>query len=273
MGRLRAEAMDTHPNGAYYDASTPRASPYPVSDTFPPSRHLSTDNGDQRNPLQQQLPEAPSDYPNAPPPQPRETYHDAPSNTLDQQSLPGVDANLVAQITQNVLNQLRNTNEAGASNTPTTAVPRMPNHTSHDRAPSTGSRRGDPPLHNPTPLSPAQSRMSPAQPRMSPPAQGRDAIPPSSPSKYAERARHEAADTREEERWPRSPVSAESEEASPTGASEKRAKPSREPTYVGAITDPTTLEKIWRALFDEEGRPTARLGQFLRGLATHLVCA
>ena len=34
---------------------------------------------------------------------------------------------------------------------------------------------------------------------------------------------------------------------------------------------PTTLEKIWQPLFTDDGKPTARLGQFLRGLALHIV--
>lgn len=40
------------------------------------------------------------------------------------------------------------------------------------------------------------------------------------------------------------------------------------------VSDPeaTTLEKIWQPLFDSEGQPTHRLGQFLRGLAIHIVC-
>jgi len=33
----------------------------------------------------------------------------------------------------------------------------------------------------------------------------------------------------------------------------------------------TTLERIWQPLFDAEGKATARAGQFLRGLALHLV--
>lgn len=37
-----------------------------------------------------------------------------------------------------------------------------------------------------------------------------------------------------------------------------------------ASSSPTTLEKIWGPLFDD-GKPTARLGQFLRGLALHIV--
>ena len=33
----------------------------------------------------------------------------------------------------------------------------------------------------------------------------------------------------------------------------------------------TPIEKMWQRLFDVQGQPTARLGQFLRGLAVHLV--
>lgn len=48
---------------------------------------------------------------------------------------------------------------------------------------------------------------------------------------------------------------------------EARPKPpSRETT----VTEMTTLEKIWGKLF-EEGKPTKRLGQLLRGIAVHLV--
>jgi hypothetical protein len=35
--------------------------------------------------------------------------------------------------------------------------------------------------------------------------------------------------------------------------------------------EPTTLEKIWQPLFDVNGEPTERLGQFLRGLALHII--
>lgn len=35
--------------------------------------------------------------------------------------------------------------------------------------------------------------------------------------------------------------------------------------------DLSPIEKMWQQLFDETGRPTPRLGQFLRGLAMHLV--
>ena len=32
------------------------------------------------------------------------------------------------------------------------------------------------------------------------------------------------------------------------------------------------LDKTWGRLFDVDGRATPRLGQFLRGLANHIVC-
>jgi hypothetical protein len=51
-------------------------------------------------------------------------------------------------------------------------------------------------------------------------------------------------------------------------------QPSRSrPVMAGMATDAeaTTVEKIWQPLFDSNGMPTARLGQFLRGLALHIV--
>lgn len=64
--------------------------------------------------------------------------------------------------------------------------------------------------------------------------------------------------------------------------------PTRRSSNASSLTDPlsydqqhvaraktddeeTVLEKIWRPLFDYGGKPTARLGQFLRGLALYLV--
>jgi hypothetical protein len=47
---------------------------------------------------------------------------------------------------------------------------------------------------------------------------------------------------------------------------ERPKPPSRDATVV----EMTTLEKIWGKLF-EDGKPTKRLGQFLRGIAMHLV--
>ena len=57
--------------------------------------------------------------------------------------------------------------------------------------------------------------------------------------------------------------------------SEPSSKVESRPSHLSReATDPdlTTLEKIWGRLF-EGGKPTKRLGQFLRGVAVHLVCA
>jgi hypothetical protein len=48
----------------------------------------------------------------------------------------------------------------------------------------------------------------------------------------------------------------------------------RRPSPARARTDDdeTVVEKMWQPLFDSRGEPTPRVGQFLRGLALHLVC-
>lgn len=65
----------------------------------------------------------------------------------------------------------------------------------------------------------------------------------------------------------RQPVSDRSAEAS--DPSRKRPPPARR---IMTNEEETVVEKMWQPLFDSEGQPTARLGQFLRGLALHLVC-
>jgi hypothetical protein len=42
---------------------------------------------------------------------------------------------------------------------------------------------------------------------------------------------------------------------------------SRRPTSM----EETTIEKVWGQLFERDGKPTHRMGQFLRGIAVHLV--
>lgn len=60
-----------------------------------------------------------------------------------------------------------------------------------------------------------------------------------------------------------------SQASEPNPRVESRSSPlSREST--DADGEMTTLEKIWGKLF-EDGKPTKRLGQFLRGVALHLV--
>ena len=58
-------------------------------------------------------------------------------------------------------------------------------------------------------------------------------------------------------------------ERSYDGPSRSRPRPMRVPS-TGVDEEATTLEKIWQPLFDN-GNPTMRLSQFLRGLAIHLI--
>jgi hypothetical protein len=56
----------------------------------------------------------------------------------------------------------------------------------------------------------------------------------------------------------------------PTGTN--RTRPPKSPIAEEPSTpEPTTLEKIWKPLFQPDGEPTQRLGQLLRGLADHLI--
>ncbi|KAF1993353.1 hypothetical protein P154DRAFT_527827 [Amniculicola lignicola CBS 123094] len=52
----------------------------------------------------------------------------------------------------------------------------------------------------------------------------------------------------------------------------ERPRPRSRPAPVQRMsTDFTPIEKMWQRLFDPQGQPTPRLGQFLRGLAVHLI--
>ncbi|KAI9764401.1 MAG: hypothetical protein M1835_007588 [Candelina submexicana] len=57
-------------------------------------------------------------------------------------------------------------------------------------------------------------------------------------------------------------------DASSVGSGSARPKVSR----LSTDKEQTPLERFWGALFNEDGHPTARLGQFLRGVANHIIC-
>lgn len=66
----------------------------------------------------------------------------------------------------------------------------------------------------------------------------------------------------------------ERRETQPVASTDKRSSGASElrntVTARGSTENMTTLEKIWGKLF-EDGQPTARLGQLLRGIAVHLI--
>lgn len=155
---------------------------------------------------------------------------------------------LIAQITQSVIQQLQST-----QNTPNLV-------SSHFVPPSSATIQSPIPQHPPvatnvdaserslTPPSPTKFDVSQrAKPTSEVPSFKKGASPPSperpgSPYSYVSNASNKSASLR-----PKGPVRLTTE------------------------FEETTLERIWGPLFDEGGRSTPRLGQFLRGLALHIV--
>lgn len=166
---------------------------------------------------------------------------------------------LIAQITQTVIKQL----QTGG----TTPVPPQ----------NRFSPPPPPPMHQPVPLSPSTaSGTSPNMPNRvyTPPSPNKHTEYPSHASPQSQPAylpddlpspRHEKA-AQFKSRGSSSPPSQTSE------SSDKPHVRPKGPARLSTSKEETTLEKIWGQLFDEDGRPTKRLGQFLRGLAVHIVC-
>lgn len=157
----------------------------------------------------------------------------------------GISPELIAQITQNVIQQLKTTNVAETVHTPITAIPTL---------------KQPPPQQQqqPIPGSPAVQLGSSPPPRI---------FIPDSPQKDTE-----THNTRTERLPNDSPSPTRRFRSSSTAGmvGDVNQKP-KAPTRQYTAEEATTLEKIWGKLFDEEGRPAPRLSQFLRGLATHLV--
>lgn len=178
-------------------------------------------------------------------------------NTTDSANNYVAPPELIAQITEHVLKQLKTSGiDSG--------VPVLQTHSSNPPPP--------PPIQQPIPLSPSAGSAP------SPLLHTRNLYTPPSPHKNPDYPNHGSPETvpqavpmspREspkvmfKDRRPSSPLS----QSSDSGYTRPRG-----PTRLSTGRDETTLEKIWGQLFDEESNPTARFGQFLRGLAVHIVC-
>lgn len=180
-------------------------------------------------------------------------------------------AQLTQTVTQTVIKQLQATGLDGAAQT--APAPQRPQSIHVPPPPQTT-------LHHPTPQSPSTNASS-----SSPIVPNRVFTPPS-PQKHQDPVPHTSPEhsqsghlpdgpqspirdgtTHHDSRQPSSPLSHGSE------ASDKDYQRPKGPTRLSTDKEETTLEKIWGQLFDEEAHPTMRLGQFLRGLAVHLVCS
>ena len=178
-------------------------------------------------------------------------------NTAQAQTSTQISPDLIAQITQNVIQQLQQTGATAA-------------------APPPASTTTTTTIHHPTPQSPsttASASSSNMPDRV---------LTPPSPQRYPEVASHRSPPPTQAEQFTRglhsppvgsnyqpprasSPVSYESD------ASEKEHPRPKGPARLNSAKEETTLERIWGPLFDEEGHATARLSQLLRGLALHIV--
>lgn len=172
-----------------------------------------------------------------------------------------VSPELIAQITQNVIKHLQSNGIEGA-----TPVPPQQNQFSPP----------PPPVHQPVPLSPSTaSGASPNMPNRvyTPPSPHKHMEYPSHPSpeshsRYMPDGSRSPRETKTAFSPPKRPSSPQSQQSDSSDKPQVRPKG---PSRLSTSKEETTLEKIWGQLFDEESRPTVRLGQFLRGLAVHIV--
>ena len=163
---------------------------------------------------------------------------------------------LIAQITQNVIKQLQTGGGLDAS----TPVPSQ----------SSFSPPPPPSFHQPIPLSPSTtSGTSPNMPNR--------VYTPPSPIKHADFPTQSGSipddlpSPRHEKSAQLNPRRTSSPHSQTSESSDKSYVRPKGPARLSTSQEVTTLEKIWGQLFDEDGHPTKRLGQFLRGLAVHIV--
>lgn len=204
----------------------------------------------------------PEAYPNPPrPPQNNGNIDEAVSSAVhNADSSTYLSPDVLSHITATVIQQLKAT---GLENIQGSGPPPPPPPQSQPPWPSV-----DPLLraHNDSPHSMAPQRSS--------------SIPPPNPipgpydpqSQYAPPSGY-PADTRSSSQS--SPDLPDRHDSLSSQCSDRSAKPEtrpKPPSRDATLTEITTLEKIWGKLF-EDGKPTKRLGQFLRGIAVHLVCS
>ncbi|KAL3449738.1 hypothetical protein BJX65DRAFT_271757 [Aspergillus insuetus] len=188
-------------------------------------------------------------WPPPPPPAQAGRINEAVTSAVGSSGSPGyISPELVAQVTANVLQQLGGMNLGGMSNVqqPSQSLP-------PPQPPQWGTPQ---PYQNPvSPLTPAMPLSPP------PPPSTAYRTPPPQPDYSSAAHLH-----------PRpSPTPPQDRRESPASQfSEHSQRPDSRPNLQRGDTFLTPLEKIWGKFFDE-GKPTERLGQFLRGVAMHLI--
>lgn len=167
---------------------------------------------------------------------------------------PEVLSQIASQVTASVLQRLKGTNLDGPVSAQHSATP-APAAASTNGVTSSSSVHSDnssPPAHRNvyTPPSPHRALDEAVIP------------PPTSPTKSTYSAHGRYSPDNDRRGSPSNNQTSQREDARADKA--ERPKPTRKATEI------TTVEKIWGPLFDGS-HPTPRLGQFLRGLAVHLI--
>lgn len=195
-------------------------------------------------------------------PPPQKPVDEAVTSAFDRAETPNhVPPELIAQITQNVIKQLQTGGIDAGTPVPPTQNPFSPPpqhiHQPVPQSPSTAS--GTSPNMPNRVYTPPSPQKHPDYPSHTSPQSQSGYLPDSPPSPKESRAANTSS------RRSSSPLSLSSD------ISEKVSKRPRGPSRLSTGKEETTLERIWGQLFDEEGHSTVRLGQFLRGLAVHIV--
>lgn len=177
----------------------------------------------------------------------QQPLNNALNNAFDKSDTAGkVDPDLIAQITAEVKKSVLSEIKLGMGVTPQPVVP------PHQQ-----------PLPPQSPISmtsiPSRNLYTPPSPKHSDLSSHRSI----SPDPLAHDPLFDGAgDTPTPKHEPTAPVDIPYQAPAP-----RPAAPPRMPTE----SDLTPIEKRWQRLFDPQGQPTPRLGEFLRGLAIHLV--
>jgi len=165
---------------------------------------------------------------------------------------------LISQITANVIQQLK---AANIPTTPTTGSMPPPPAPTSVVADNSSSTAGSPPMERTkvyTPPSPHRAAEETAPTQDSPTWQARSGQPA-----YGR-------GTPPLGRRPMSPFS-QSSQVDDNDVKEERVSRPRAPMRVSTEGGATIVEKVWGTLFNDQGQTTPRLGQFLRGIAVHLI--
>lgn len=189
----------------------------------------------------------------------------APSAFAQSEPHNQVPPELIAQITANVISQLKTTGiDAVSSVAPSNARYQPP----PPPPPPPPPVQWAPPLTPSTDL--AASSPTYARSDHTPPSPYRQAEIPrtGSPLPQAPILQPDPMYSREPLGGPLQPRSSSAPLSENSDSAYSRPKG---PSRLSTGKEETTLEKIWGPLFDEECNPTLRLGQLLRGLAVHIV--